>query len=73
MPISQDPQLEDQGEETTIGKENTWNMLAVLRTVIAKEHSTPDPALDVSDKVLALVELGIRSVTWERITRVTNG
>ena len=44
--------------EVTICKEDIWNMLAALRIGTAKEYSTPDPELDVSDVVLSF------SGTW---------
>ena len=44
-------------------------MFAATRTGTAKKYSTPDPELDVSDAVLASVELGIRSITWEMVKK----
>ena len=41
-------------------KEPRLNILASLRTVLDKKYTAPDPELDVSDAVIASMELGIR-------------
>ena len=59
----------DQEVEVTTCKEARLNMLAALRTGIDNKYSAPDPELDVSDAVLASMELGIWSVSWEMLKK----
>ena len=59
----------DLGEEEITCKEARLNILASLRTVLDKKHTAPDPELDVSDAVIASMELGIRSVSWEMVKK----
>ena len=59
------------GEEEMTCKEARLNMLAALRTVVERKYSAPDPELDVSDVVIASMELGIRSVSWEVVKKGT--
>ena len=37
--------------------------------MLDKKHTAPDPELDVSDTVIASMELGIRSVSWEMVKK----
>ena len=59
----------DPWEEEITCKEARLNILASLRTVLDKKYIAPDPELDVSDVVIASMELGIRSVSWEMVKR----
>ena len=67
---NQDPDaIADQREEEITWKEARLNMLASLRAVLDEKYTAPDPELDVSDAVIASMELGIRSVSWEMVKK----
>ena len=48
-------------------KEARSAVLAALRTAMPREETRPDPGLDVSDFVVASMELGVKSVTWDLV------
>ena len=46
-------------------KEARIHMMSALRLAAEPKNTNPDPDLDVSDAVLASMELGIRSIMWD--------
>ena len=45
------------------------NVLAAIRASTSKNIMGPDPELDVSDDLVASMELGVRSVTWDIVKK----
>ena len=45
-------------------------MHAMLRTVLDNDITKPDCEMDVSGELIASMDLGIKSVTWERVKQV---
>ena len=64
-------QLEEE-EEITCGQVRS-HMLAMLRTVTEENLSQPDEGLDASGELLASMNNGVRSVTWEQVKVVGRG
>ena len=46
-------------------KEAKIHMMSALRLAAEPKYTKPDPDLDVSNAVLASMELGVRSITWD--------
>ena len=59
------------GEEEVSCGEVRSHMLAMLRTVLGSDVTTPDYEMDVSGELLASMALGVKSVTWERVKQVS--
>ena len=59
----------EEGERDMITKEAQEGVLAAIRTVMSADHTVPDPELDVSGCLLASIELGIKSVSWDMAKR----
>ena len=62
---SLDGALQEEKEQLMACKEARIHMIYALR--VNSTNSKPDPDLDVSDAVLASMELGIRSITWDMV------
>ena len=45
-------------------------MLAMLRTILDSDATRPDGEMDMSGELLASMDLGVKSVTWERDKQV---
>ena len=57
----------DWGEMTC--KEARLNLLAAIRTSTSSDVTRPHLELDVSDDLLASMELGVRSITWDMVKK----
>ena len=57
--------LQEEEEQLMNCKEARIHMMYALR--VNSTNSKPDPDLDVSDAVLASMELGIQSITWDMV------
>jgi hypothetical protein len=53
-------------------KEARHGILSAMRGVMSREHTTPDPSMDVSGELLASMELGVKSITWEMVKNEVN-
>ena len=42
-------------------------ILGAIRATMSGEFTMPDPHLDVSDVMMASMELGVRSVSWDMV------
>ena len=42
-------------------------VLGSIRSVLSSEHTLLDPALDASGTLLASMELGVKSVSWNMV------
>ena len=66
-------QVQLEGEEEMTCREVRSHMLAMLRTVTEENLSHPDEGLDASGELLASMNNGVRSVTWEQVKVVVAG
>ena len=48
-------------------KEARVAKLATLREIMDQAFTAPDPELDASGEILASMEMGIRSITWDMV------
>ena len=58
---------DEDGEEVMSCKEARVAMLATLREIMDQAFTAPDPELDASGEILASMEMGIRSITWDMV------
>jgi hypothetical protein len=58
--------IEQQGDEMST-KEAREGILGAIRTVMGGQYTLPDPEMDASECMLASMELGIKSVSWEMV------
>jgi hypothetical protein len=57
----------DMQEEDMTTKDAREGILAAIKTVMGANLTLPDPELDVSGCMLASMELGIKSVSWDMV------
>ena len=50
-------------------KETKIHMMSALRLAAEPKHKKPDLDIDVSNAVLASMELGVRSITWDMVKK----
>ena len=48
-------------------KEVRGAMMAAIRTTLSNEATMPDPGFDVGGEMVASMEQGVRSITWEMV------
>ena len=56
-----------EGQQVTTTKEAREGIYGALRDMVGGELTMPDPAMDASGCMLASMELGVRSVSWDMV------
>ena len=65
-----DGDLQEEEEHGMTQKEAKIHMMSALRLAAEPKYTKPDPDFDVSNAVLASMELGVRSITWDMVKKV---
>ena len=54
-------------ENTMTCKDARQGVMASIRSVMGRNHTLPDPEMDVSGFMLASMQIGVKSVSWEMV------